>query len=67
MNVLGRIVRMQDQSFDIRRVEMKHAGFPMINPDNGMIVRLAHGCVLYDVPEIRLVEMPANRSRDPVS
>jgi hypothetical protein len=39
---------MQDQSFDIYRIEMKHAGFTMINPDDGMIVRLAHGCVLYD-------------------
>jgi len=48
MNVLGRMVGMQNQSFDICRIEMEHAGFTMINPDNGMIVRLAHRCVLYD-------------------
>lgn len=38
-NMLGRLVGMQDQSFDIRCIEMKYAGLGMINPGHGMIVR----------------------------
>jgi len=48
VNVFGRIVGVHNQSLDICRIEMKDAGFTMINPDDGMIVRLAHRCVLYD-------------------
>ena len=48
MNVLGRMVGMKNQSFDIGRVEVKHAGFTMIDPDDGMVVRLAHAGVLSD-------------------
>jgi hypothetical protein len=36
VDVPGRIVGMQDQSFDICRTEMKYSGFQMINPDNGI-------------------------------
>jgi hypothetical protein len=69
MNVLGRMVGMQDQSFDIRRIEMEHAGFTMINPDNGMIMRIAHRCVLYDphfnsLGSKKLLETGLNRSLD---
>jgi hypothetical protein len=42
MNVLCRMLRMHDKAFDIRRTEMENAGFPVIDPDDGMIVRAGH-------------------------
>lgn len=38
MDVSGRIVRVQDECFDLGRTEMKHTGFTVIDPDQGMIV-----------------------------
>ena len=43
MDVPGRVVRVQDQSFNICRAEMEHARFVVIDPNDGMIVMLAHG------------------------
>ena len=43
MGVPGRMIRVQNVSFDICRTKMKHARFMVINPYNGMIVMLAHG------------------------
>jgi hypothetical protein len=42
MDVLCRMLRMHDKAFDIRRTEMENAGFPMIDPDDGMVVRAGH-------------------------
>src|ERR1700674_5233695 len=43
MDVLGRVVRVQDKSFNIRWAEMEHTRFVVINPNDGMEVMLAHG------------------------
>jgi len=40
MDVSGRIIRVQDERFDVGRVEMKHASFAVIDPDHGVIVVL---------------------------
>jgi hypothetical protein len=42
MDVLCWMLRMQDKSFDVRRAEMKNTRFPMIDPDDGMVVRASH-------------------------
>jgi len=47
MDVPGRVVRVQDQSFNICRAEMEHARFVVINPNHGMEVMLVHGWVLF--------------------
>ena len=39
MDVLRRMFRMHDKTLDVRRAEMENAGFPVIDPDDGMIVR----------------------------
>src|ERR1700704_3044105 len=43
MDVPGRVIRVQNESFHVRRAEMEHARFMMINPNHCMIVMLAHG------------------------
>ena len=43
MDVPGGMIRVQDESFDVRRTEMEHAGFMMIDPNDRVIVVLAHG------------------------
>jgi hypothetical protein len=42
MDVLRRMFRMHDKTLDVRRAEMENAGFPVIDPDDGMIVRPGH-------------------------
>jgi hypothetical protein len=42
MDMSGRMIRMQDEPFDIRRAEMEDAGLVMIDPDDGVLVMLAH-------------------------
>jgi hypothetical protein len=43
MDVPGRMIRVQNESFDVRRAEMEHPRFVVIDPNDGMIVMLAHG------------------------
>ena len=43
MDVPGRMIRVQNESFDIRRAEMEHPRFMVIDPNDCMIVMLAHG------------------------
>jgi len=47
MKVSCRMIRMQNESFHVRRAEMENAGFAMINPDDGMIVMDAHEISLF--------------------
>ena len=42
VDVSRRMIRMQDESLDIRRAEMENAGFVMIDPDDGMLVMVDH-------------------------
>jgi hypothetical protein len=42
MDVPGRMIRVQNESFDVRRAEMEHARLMVIDPNDGMIVMLAH-------------------------
>jgi hypothetical protein len=37
------MIRVQNEPFDVRRAEMKHPRFMVIDPNDGMIVMLAHG------------------------
>jgi hypothetical protein len=43
MDMSGRIIRVQDKFFDIDRAEMKHASFPVIDPDRSMVMMFGHG------------------------
>jgi|SRR4051794_28924218 hypothetical protein len=45
MDVLGRMIRVQNESFDICRAEMEHPRFMVIDPNDGMMVMLTHGIV----------------------
>jgi hypothetical protein len=47
MDVSGRVVRVQDKSFNICWAEMEHTRFVVINPNDGMEVMLIHGRVLF--------------------
>ena len=38
MQVPGGMIRMYDELIGVRRIEMEHAGFAMIDPNHGMIV-----------------------------
>jgi hypothetical protein len=40
--VFGRIVRVQDERFDVGWAEPEYAGFTMIDPDRCMIVMFGH-------------------------
>ena len=42
MDMFGRVIRMQNEFLDIDRIEMKYAGFAMIDPDDGVIVMRSH-------------------------
>jgi hypothetical protein len=42
MDVLRRMLRMHDKTLDVRQAEMENAGFPVIDLDDGMIVRAGH-------------------------
>jgi hypothetical protein len=50
MDVPSRIVRMYDEPFDVRRAEMEHTRFMMIDPNDSVIVVLAHGKVPFGRP-----------------
>ena len=43
MDMPGRMIRLQNEPFYIRCVEVKHARFMVIDPNDGMIVMFAHG------------------------
>jgi len=43
MDVSGRMIRMQNELLDVCRAEMEHTRFMVIDPNDGMIVMLAHG------------------------
>ena len=47
MDVPGRVVGVQDKSFNISWAEMEHTRFVVINPNHGMEVMLVHGWVLF--------------------
>jgi hypothetical protein len=42
VDVLGRMIRTQNQTLDIRRAEMKHARLMVVDPNDGMVVMLIH-------------------------
>ncbi|MFZ0654190.1 MAG: hypothetical protein WCC54_20185 [Pseudolabrys sp.] len=42
VDVLGWMVWMQHRSLDIRRGQMENAGFAVVDPNDGMIVRTVH-------------------------
>ena len=42
MDMSRRMIGMQHQSFDVRRVEMEDAGLVMVDPDDGMLVMAVH-------------------------
>jgi hypothetical protein len=42
MDVLGRMIRVQNEAFDLRWAEVEHPRFTVIDPNDGMIVMLAH-------------------------
>jgi hypothetical protein len=42
MDVLGRMIWMQNESFYFSRIEVKHARFAVINPNDRVIVMLCH-------------------------
>ena len=44
MDVLRRMLRPHDQSFDLGRAEMENAGLAMIDPDDGVVVMSGHVC-----------------------
>jgi hypothetical protein len=46
MDMPGRMIRLQSDPLYIRCVEMKHARFMVIDPDNSVIVVRAHECFL---------------------
>jgi len=45
MDMQGRIMRMQNQTLNVRPSEIEHAGFMMINPDDRMVMP-AHNLLL---------------------
>jgi hypothetical protein len=42
MDVLSRLIRVQNESFDVCWAEMEHPRLAVIDPNDGMIVMLAH-------------------------
>ena len=50
MDVPGRMIRVQNESFDVCRAEMEHARFMVINPNDGMIATWP--CALCSVARI---------------
>jgi hypothetical protein len=45
VDMLGRMIGMQDEFIGVRRVEMKHPRFAVVDPYDGVKVMLAHGLV----------------------
>jgi hypothetical protein len=43
MDMPGRMIRVQNESFDVGRAEMEYARFVVIDPNDGVIVMLGHG------------------------
>src|ERR1700730_10395560 len=46
MDMPGRMVRVQNEPFDIFRIEMEHTCFTVINPVAGVIMMRVHECFL---------------------
>jgi hypothetical protein len=42
MDVAGRMIRMNNELFNVCRTEMEHARFAVIDPDDRVIMLLAH-------------------------
>ena len=42
MDVFRRMIRMHDKALNVRRTEMENARFPVIDPDDSMIVMAGH-------------------------
>jgi hypothetical protein len=42
LNVLGRMIWTQNESFNFSRIEVKHARFAVINPNDRMKMMLRH-------------------------
>ena len=49
MNMLGRVIRAQNQPLDIRGAEMEHACFTVIDPDHRVIVMLTHDTSFFTI------------------
>jgi hypothetical protein len=49
VNMFGRMIRAQNQPFDIRGAEMEHARFTVVDPDHRVIVMLAHEYFLFTI------------------
>jgi hypothetical protein len=43
MNVRGRMIGVQNQSFDVCWAEVEYARFMVIDPNDGVVVMLTHG------------------------
>ena len=43
MNVLGWVIRVQNEPFDVYQAEMEHARLMVIDPDDGVEVMCTHG------------------------
>jgi hypothetical protein len=64
MNMFGRMIRAQNEPFDIRSVEMEHTRFTVIDPDHRVIVMLAHECFpFYDLSNAGAAEHAGARRR----
>ena len=48
MDVLRRMLRMHDKALNVRRTEMENARFPVIDPDDSMIVMAGHVLSSFD-------------------
>jgi hypothetical protein len=57
MDMPGRMIRMQNQPFNLRRAEVKYARLMVIDPDHRMIVMLGHESFLF-----RFIELWARRN-----
>ena len=42
MDVSRRMIRMQNESFDVRWAELENTGFVVIDPNDGMVVMTVH-------------------------
>jgi hypothetical protein len=57
MDMPGRMIRMQNQPFNLSRTEVKHARLMVIDPDHRMIVMLGYVSFLF-----QFIEQWARRS-----
>jgi hypothetical protein len=65
MNMPGRVIRMENECFYVRRAEMKYARFMVVEPDDGVKVMLAHGrCPFCRKTKKIMVTAPDERGRN---